>query len=45
MTLTTQVITDEKTGVHYLFVFNVIHGSTGMTPLLDAEGSPMTKEK
>lgn len=44
MALTTQVITDEKTGVQYLLVFNAIHGSTGITPLLDAKGKPLTQD-
>ncbi|MGM0215979.1 DUF6440 family protein [Enterococcus sp. AZ109] len=41
----TQVITDEKTGVQYLLVLNTIYGSTGITPLLNADGTPVIRRR
>ena len=35
-----QVVVDTVTGVNYLFTMG-INGTSGLTPLLDAEGKPV----
>lgn len=41
----TQIITDERTGVQYLLVLNLVFGSSGITPLLNADGTPVIRRR
>lgn len=39
--LNTNIIVDKVTGVNYLFVSNTAENSGGLTPLLNADGTPV----
>lgn len=39
--LSTSIIVDKVTGVNYLFVSSTAEGSGGLTPLLNADGTPV----
>jgi predicted choloylglycine hydrolase len=39
----TRIITDEQTGVQYLFAYDGYAG--GLTVLVDKDGKPMTREE
>ena len=39
--LNTNIIVDKVTGVNYLFVSNTAEHSGGLTPLLNADGTPV----
>ncbi|KAF1296176.1 hypothetical protein BAU15_10325 [Enterococcus sp. JM4C] len=40
-TVVVRTVTDQTTGVQYLYTYDSVYGASGLTPLLNADGKPL----